>query len=63
MYALPRDYGNQQIYYNVDLFKKKGVPLPATDWTDTTWTFDKYLEAAKALTEESGGQLASSASS
>ncbi|MCC6175956.1 MAG: extracellular solute-binding protein [Chloroflexi bacterium] len=56
IYALPRDYGNQQIYYNVDLFKKKGVPLPATDWTDTTWTFDRYLEAAKAITEESGGQ-------
>ncbi len=56
LYALPRDYGNQQIYYNLDLFKKKGVPLPATDWTDTTWTFDRYLEAAKALTEESSGQ-------
>jgi multiple sugar transport system substrate-binding protein len=56
LYAIPRDYGNQQIYYNVDMFQKKGVPLPATDWTDTTWTFDKYLEAAKALTEESGGQ-------
>jgi multiple sugar transport system substrate-binding protein len=55
-YAIPRDYGNQQVYYNVDLFQKKGLPLPATDWTDTTWTFDRYLEAAKALTEESGGQ-------
>ncbi|HLH73029.1 MAG TPA: extracellular solute-binding protein, partial [Chloroflexota bacterium] len=30
LYALPRDYGNQQVYYNVDMFKKKGVPLPAT---------------------------------
>jgi multiple sugar transport system substrate-binding protein len=56
LYAIPRDYGNQQVYYNIDLFQKKNVPLPATDWTDTTWTFDKYLEAAKALTEESGGQ-------
>lgn len=56
LYAIPRDYGNQQVYYNIDLFQKKNVPLPATDWTDTTWTFDRYLEAAKALTEESGGQ-------
>ncbi len=56
IYALPRDYGNQQVYYNVDLFKKEGVPLPATDWTDTTWTYERYLEAAKALTKESGGQ-------
>jgi multiple sugar transport system substrate-binding protein len=56
LYAIPRDYGNQQIYYNIDLFQKKGVPLPATDWTDTTWTYERYLESAKALTEESGGQ-------
>ncbi len=56
LYALPRDYGNQQVYYNVDMFKKKGVPLPATDWNDTTWTFDKYLQAAQALTETSGGK-------
>ena len=25
MYAIPRDYGNQQIYYNVDMFKKEGL--------------------------------------
>jgi multiple sugar transport system substrate-binding protein len=56
VYALPRDYGNQQVYYNVDLFKKEGVPLPGTDWTDTAWTYERYLEAAKALTKESGGQ-------
>jgi multiple sugar transport system substrate-binding protein len=56
LYALPRDYGNQQIYYNIDLFQKEGLPLPATEWTDTTWTFDRYLEAAKAMTKESGGQ-------
>lgn len=57
LWAIPRDYGNQQIYYNVDLFKKEGLPLPATDWTDTTWTYDKYLEAAKALTHGSGDQV------
>lgn len=56
LYALPRDYGNQQVYYNIDLFQKKGVALPASDWTDTTWTFEKYLEAAMALTESSGGK-------
>jgi multiple sugar transport system substrate-binding protein len=56
LYALPRDYGNQQIYHNVDLFEKKGVPLPGTDWTDTTWTYERYLDAAKAFTESSGGQ-------
>ena len=55
LWAIPRDYGNQQVYYNVDLFKKEGLALPATSWTDTTWTYDKYLEAAKALTKTANG--------
>jgi multiple sugar transport system substrate-binding protein len=49
-YAIPRDYGNQQVYYNLDLFEKAKLPAPGTTWTDTSWTYDKYLEAAKAIT-------------
>jgi multiple sugar transport system substrate-binding protein len=56
LWAVPRDYGNQNIYYNVDLFKKHNVPLPATDWEDKSWTLDKYLEAARALTVQEGGR-------
>jgi multiple sugar transport system substrate-binding protein len=53
LWALPRDYGNQNVYYNVDMFQKKGIPLPGTEWTDGAWTYDKYVEAAKALTDPS----------
>jgi multiple sugar transport system substrate-binding protein len=50
-YAIPRDYGNQNIYYNVDLFDAAGLQAPPSDWEDKTWTFDAFLETAKALTK------------
>ncbi|TAK20486.1 MAG: extracellular solute-binding protein [Chloroflexota bacterium] len=56
LWALPRDYGNQNVYYNIDLFEKAKVPLPPTDWEDKTWTFEKYLETARALTLQEGGK-------
>ncbi len=56
LWAIPRDYGNQNVYYNVDMFKKANVPLPATDWADTDWTFDRFLDAAKKLTLVEGGK-------
>lgn len=53
-YALPRDYGNQNLFYNIDLFEAAGLELPPADWEDTTWTFDKFLETALALTKTEG---------
>ena len=51
LYALPRDYGLQLIYYNTDLFQKEGLqPIP-TDWNDKTWTFQKFQEYAIRLTK------------
>lgn len=46
--------GNQPrlIYYNVDMFEAAGVPLPPKDWTAEGWTWDDFLETAKALTIE-----------
>ena len=56
LYALPRDYGNQNIYYNIDMFQKEGLKLPPTDWEDKTWTFQAFLEAAQKLTKKSGNR-------
>jgi multiple sugar transport system substrate-binding protein len=53
-YALPRDYGHQNVYYNIDLFEAAGVPLPTADWEDTSWNFEAYLQAAQALTKKEG---------
>lgn len=40
------------IYYNVDMFKEAGIPLPPTTWTDENWKYANFLEAAKKLTVE-----------
>lgn len=44
--------GNQPrlIYYNVDLFKQVGAPLPPTDWTDKAWKWGDFLALAQKLT-------------
>lgn len=56
VYAIPRDYGNQQIYYNTAMFATAGIPPIPADWKDTTWTFDAYLAAAQKLTKQEGGK-------
>jgi multiple sugar transport system substrate-binding protein len=54
LYALPRDYGNQNVFYNVDLFEAAGVPLPPADWEDKRWNFETFLDAAMQLTQREG---------
>jgi multiple sugar transport system substrate-binding protein len=39
------------LYYNMKLFDEAGVPYPPTSWEDKTWTWDKFVETAKALTK------------
>ena len=55
-YALPRDYGNQNLFYNIDHFEEAGLDLPPADWEDTTWTFEAFLAAAQALTKSADGR-------
>ncbi|MBI3973541.1 MAG: extracellular solute-binding protein [Chloroflexi bacterium] len=44
LYALPRDYGLQLVFYNTDIFQREGIaPIPS-DWNDRTWTFQKFLD-------------------
>jgi multiple sugar transport system substrate-binding protein len=53
-YALPRDYGNQNLYYNVDLFEAEGVDPPPPDWNDTEFTFEVFLDMVQRLTKKDG---------
>ncbi len=39
------------IFYNKDLFDAAGVKYPPTNWDDTSWTYDAFLEKCKALTK------------
>lgn len=54
LYALPRDYGNQNLFLNLDLFAKAGIEPPPVDWEDKTFTFQKFLDMAQKLTVKKG---------
>lgn len=51
-YAYPLDFPNQELYFNVELFEQAGVKLPPNGWGDDTWTYDRFLDAAKRVTKE-----------
>mgnify|MGYP001026383135 CR=1 FL=1 len=53
-YALPRDYGNQNLYYNVDLLEAEGLEPPPPDWNDTDFTFEVFLDMVQRLTKKEG---------
>lgn len=46
-YMLPRDYNHLVTYYNVDMFKEAGVPVPKDGWT-----WQEFVDAATALTKK-----------
>lgn len=50
LYALPFQVFTQLLYYNEDLLKREGQPLPTKDWT-----WDKVLEVSKAVTRPASG--------
>ncbi len=48
------------MYYNKTAFQEAGIPLPPSTWTMDGWTWDTFLDAAKALTkgtERYGAQI------
>ena len=47
LYAIPRDLSNLVVYYNKDLFDKKGVSYP-----NSNWTLDDLLNIAHKLTDK-----------
>ncbi len=52
MYGFPFYMTTKVVYVNVDIFNKKGVPIP--DVHDP-WTFDEFMEIAKKLTFDEDG--------
>jgi len=53
-YALPRDYGNQNLFYNLDLLEEAGIEPPPVDWEETSFTFDVFLDMCMKLTKRDG---------
>lgn len=54
--VLPEQFAGVVLYYNTKMFEEAGVEPPPADWTDTNWTYDKFLETATALTKSEGGR-------
>jgi len=42
------------VYINMKLFDEAGVEYPTTDWDDTSWTTDTWVEMGKKLTHDYG---------
>jgi multiple sugar transport system substrate-binding protein len=49
-YALPEQWSGTYLFYNKTQFAEAGVHPPPGRW-DETWSFDEFLDAAKALTK------------
>jgi multiple sugar transport system substrate-binding protein len=56
-FVLPEQYAGVVLYYNKDLFDAAELAYPPADWNDTSWTWDTFLEAAKALTVGDGDRV------
>lgn len=48
--CMPQNVSSLVVYYNVDLFTANNVPLPTTGWT-----WDEFVAAATALTQDTDG--------
>ncbi|MGH2544275.1 MAG: ABC transporter substrate-binding protein, partial [Ardenticatenaceae bacterium] len=48
--CIPQNISSLVVYYNEDLFDAAGVPYPSDDWT-----WEDFLETAKALTRDTNG--------
>jgi multiple sugar transport system substrate-binding protein len=54
VYGLPMLTTASFIFYNKDLFDAAGVEYPPTDFNDTSWTYDAFVEKCAALTNNTG---------
>lgn len=56
-YVLPEQFAGVVLYYNTAMFEEAGVEPPLADWTDASWTYDRFLETAQALTIRDGDRV------
>ncbi|HLH72603.1 MAG TPA: extracellular solute-binding protein [Chloroflexota bacterium] len=55
-YAFPQDFPTRGMFFDRTLFKQAGLTEPPGNYTDESWTWDRYLEAATKLTKSSNGR-------
>jgi multiple sugar transport system substrate-binding protein len=57
LYVLPEQNAAVVCYYNKDLFDEAGLDYPPSDWEDTAWTWDVFLDACMKLTKTEGEEI------
>ena len=50
LWGIPKDFDSIAVFYNKDMFDAAGVDYPSDDWT-----WDEFIEIAKALTDAENG--------
>lgn len=55
VYGLPMQTMGSYIFYNKDLFDQVGIAYPTTNWDDTAWTYEAFLEKCALLTDAASG--------
>ncbi|CAA9274746.1 MAG: hypothetical protein AVDCRST_MAG77-3360 [uncultured Chloroflexi bacterium] len=53
-HALPRGFGNQDIYYSTSLWDSAGIKRPSYDWNAKDWTAQEFLDATLRLSRMPG---------
>jgi multiple sugar transport system substrate-binding protein len=54
-YGIGDNFVYRILFYNLDLFAAAGVPRPPSEWTNQTWKWDTFLDAATKLTKKDAG--------
>jgi ABC-type glycerol-3-phosphate transport system substrate-binding protein len=53
-YALPRGFGNQDIYFATSQWDSAGIRRPSYDWNAKDWTTQEFLDATLRLSRLTG---------
>lgn len=56
-FVLPEQFAGVALYYNKKIFADAGLDVPPASWEDTSWTWDRLLETAQALTVRDGDRV------
>jgi multiple sugar transport system substrate-binding protein len=54
-WGMPKDFPTRGMFFNVALFDQAGIAHPPGNYTDQSWTWDRFLDAALRLSRERGG--------
>lgn len=55
-FAIPAEVNPMGIGFNIDLFEEAGIPTPYEQWQSGDWTWDAFVETAKAMMQDGEGE-------